>query len=277
MAMERIGMIYNPFSKESVRVSSEVAAWLQSRGLTVWRGVSHEGRADSELMERLDLLVALGGDGTVLRTARLAIPYNIPVLAVALGHLNFMAELSPAEMVSGLQTLISGGGWRDERALIVATLERGGQPINEFTALNEVLVTRGATARVVIADVLLDGTLLTTYHADGVMVATATGSTAYALAAGGPIVDPRSQALVLASVAAHLTNVPSMVLHEDAELSIVLRSRHNADLAVDGRENIMLQEHDVVRVRRSPQVCTFARVHPPSHFYAGLSRRLRRE
>src|SRR5689334_22808114 len=120
MAIQRIGVIYNPFSDSSVRVSSELSNWLQSHNLEVWRGVSHEGRADPELMGKIDLIVALGGDGTVLRAARLAIPRNIPVLAVALGHLNFMAELSPAELVSGLQTLISGGGWRDERALIEA-------------------------------------------------------------------------------------------------------------------------------------------------------------
>lgn len=277
MSMQRIGVIYNPLSEGSVRVSKELATWLQSRNLEVWRGVSAEGRADPAVMQNLDLLVALGGDGTVLRAARLAIPYNIPVLAVALGHLNFMAELSPAEMMSGIQTLLDGGGWRDERALIEASLERDGKRLHTFTAVNEVLVASGPMNRVVVADVLINGALLTTYHADGVMVATATGSTAYALAAGGPIVDPRSQALILVSVAAHLTNVPSMVLHENSEISIVLQGRYNAELVVDGRDNITLQEHDIVRVRRSERVCIFARVHSPNHFYAGLSRRLRRE
>src|SRR5262249_39798777 len=98
-----------------------------------------------------------------------------------------------------------------------------------------------------------------------------------ALAAGGPIVDPRSHALVLVSIAAHLTNVPSMVLHEDAEVCLVLRSRHSATLTVDGRDNDTLYQHDTVRVRRSRHCCIFARIHPPSHFYAGLTRRLRRE
>jgi NAD+ kinase len=225
----------------------------------------------------LDLLIALGGDGTVLRAGRLAIPNQIPVLAVALGRLSFMAELSPDELADGLRVLLDGGGWRDERALIEASIERDGAVLHEFLALNEVLVDRGSISRVVIADVYVDDALLTTYHADGVMVSTATGSTAYALAAGGPIVDPRSHALVLASVAAHLTNVPSMVLHEDARVRIILRSRHPAELSVDGRENHTLLENDLVSVHRSAHRCIFARVHPPTHFYANLSRRLRRE
>jgi NAD+ kinase len=108
-------------------------------------------------------------------------------------------------------------------------------------------------------------------------VATATGSTAYALAAGGPIVDPRSKALVLVPIAAHLTNIPSLVLHEDAVITLKLRSRHAAAFSADGRESIPLHEGDVVQVRRAAQTCVFARVHPPSTFYAMMTRRLRRD
>ena len=275
--MQRIGVLYNPLSESSVRVSSELAAWLGREGREVWRGASHEGREAPELMGALDLLVALGGDGTVLRAAHLAFGSSTPILAVAMGHLSFMAELGTDELERGLRVLLDGGGWRDERALIEATLEREGSPHQKLLALNEVVITRGALPRVVIVDTLLDDALLATYHADGVLVSTATGSTAYALAAGGPIVDPRSNALVLVAVAAHLTNVPSMVLHEDAQLQLVLRSRHQALLAVDGRDTLPLQEGDVVRVRRSQLRCTFARVYPPGHFYASLSQRLRRE
>ncbi len=118
---------------------------------------------------------------------------------------------------------------------------------------------------------------LTSYHADGVVVATATGSTAYALAAGGPIIDPRSRALVLVPIAAHLTNIPSLVLHEDAAVTLTLRSRHQAMFSADGRDSVPLREGDIVEARRAEQVCVFARVHPPSTFYARLTQRLRRE
>jgi NAD+ kinase len=277
--MRRVGVLYNPLSEASTQASIDVAKWLEARGIEVWRGVSHEGREVPLVLEGLELLIALGGDGTVLRAARLAIPRGIPVLPVALGHLSFMAELQPDELVSGLETLLAGGGWRDERSLLEATIRHdshGGLP-NRMLALNEVVLGRGEIGRVVAVDVEIYDARITTYHADGIIAATATGSTAYGLAAGGPIIDPRSRALVLVPIAAHLTNIPSLVLHEDAVVTLKLRSRHAAAFTADGRESIPLHEGDVVEVRRAAQTCAFARVHPPSTFYAMLTRRLRRD
>lgn len=278
--MRRIGLLYNPLSETSTQVSIDVAQWLQGRGIEVWRGVSHEGREVPTVLEGLDLLIALGGDGTVLRAARLAIPRNIPVLPVALGHLSFMAELQPEELYDGLAILLSGGGWRDERSLLAATIihdGHGGGAPEQVLALNEVVLGRGEVSRIVSVDVEIYDARITTYHADGIIAATATGSTAYNLAAGGPIVDPRARALVLVPIAAHLTNIPSLVLHEDAVVTLKLRSRHEAAFAADGRESIPLHEGDIVEVRRAEQTCVFARVHPPSTFYAMLTRRLRRD
>ena len=221
--------------------------------------------------------IALGGDGTVLRAARLCFPLSIPVLPIALGHLSFMAEIGPQEVFTALERLMVGGGWHDERTLIRAQLWRNGQIIAEHDALNEVVISRSDISRIVNAHVIIDDRPLTTYHADGVLVSTATGSTAYALAAGGPIVDPRSRALLLVPIAAHLTTIPSMVLHENAVVTIQLRSRHTASLAVDGRENLALQEGDEVVVRRTAQVCTFVRLLPTNQFYTNLVARLRRE
>jgi NAD+ kinase len=275
--MRRIGVLYNPLSESSSQLSAELADWLRARGIETWRGLSHEGRAEPELLEGIDLLVALGGDGTVLRAARLAITYGIPVLPVAMGHLSFMAELQPDELYAGLEQLLNGGGWYDERTLVAATIHSAGNPPSHFVALNEVLLARGEINRVVAIDIEIYEARLTTYHADGVIVATATGSTAYALASGGPIIDPRSRALALVPIAAHLTNLPSLVLHEDAVITLKLRSRHQAAFAADGRESISLYEGDVVEVRRAEETCIFARVHPPSTFYARLTQRLRRE
>jgi NAD+ kinase len=276
--MQRIGVLYNPHSEISVQTSVEVAEWIQRRGLGVWRGVSHEGRTEPG-MEQLDLLVALGGDGTVLRAARLAIICDIPVLPVALGRLNFMAELQPENMYAGLDTLLRGGGWYDERTLALATIEphhADAEPIAPILALNEILLARGDINRIVTTDVYIDDTYLTTYHADGVLVATATGSTAYALSAGGPIIDPRSRALVMVPVAAHLTDIHSLVLHEDTEVRIVVRSRHAAAFSVDGRDHLPIGEGDNIRVRRAEQTCKFARVYPQKAFYTRMARRLRR-
>lgn len=275
--MQRIGILYNPLSETSARLAIIVAEWLRSRGLEVWRGLSHEGREEPTALQGMQLLVALGGDGTVLRAARLGIMLGIPVLPVAMGRLSFMAELRPEEIYEGLSILIEGGGWHDERTLIAATLRRPNEAPHEFLALNEIVLARGDINRTVAIDVEIYNARLTSYHADGVVVATATGSTAYALAAGGPIIDPRSRALVLVPIAAHLTNIPSLVLHEDAAVTLTLRSRHQAMFSSDGRDSVPLREGDIVEARRAEQVCTFARVHPPSTFYARLTQRLRRE
>lgn len=275
--MQRIGVLYNPLSESSTALSAVLADWLRERGLEVWRGLSHEGREEPALLHDMQLLVALGGDGTVLRAARLGILLGIPVLPVAMGRLSFMAELQPEELYDGLTTLINGGGWHDERSLVTATLYRSEQAPLSFTALNEIVVGRGDINRTLIMDVEIYNAQLTSYHADGVVVSTATGSTAYALAAGGPIIDPRSRALALVPIAAHLTNIPSLVLHEDAVIRLTLRSRHKASFSADGRDNATLNEGDVVEVRRAEQTCVFARVHPPSTFYERLTQRLRRE
>jgi NAD+ kinase len=275
--MQRVGVLYNPLSEPSARLSIGLTEWLRSHGLEVWRGLSHEGREEPATLHGLEMLVALGGDGTVLRAARLGIMLGIPVLPVAMGRLSFMAELWPEELYEGLSVLLDGGGWLDERALIAATLHNRDQPARDFVALNEIVLARGEMNRVVNVDVEIYEARLTSYHADGVIVATATGSTAYALAAGGPIIDPRSRALALVPIAAHLTNIPSLILHEDAAISLTLRSRHQALVSVDGRESIPMGEGDVVEARRAEQVCVFARVHPPSTFYARLTQRLRRE
>lgn len=275
--MSRVAVLYNPHAEESAARSAELADWLHAQGRAVWRGSSQECRDCPGVLDDADLMVAMGGDGTVLRAARLAFPNDIPVLAVALGHLSFMAEVGPQEMYEAVDRALSGGGWHDQRTLIRASLWRAGRQVEEFTALNEVVISRSDISRIVNAHVSIDGSPLTTYHADGVLVATATGSTAYALSAGGPIVDPRSRSLLLVPIAAHLTNVPSMVLHEDAVVSIELRSRHQASLAIDGRENLPLQEGDEVLVRRSPQICTFVRLRPTSQFYTQLVARLRRD
>src|SRR3954464_9488732 len=172
--MQRIGVLYNPLSEPSVRLSIDLTEWLQARGLEVWRGQSHEGREEPEALSGMELLVALGGDGTVLRGARPGILMGIPVLPVAMGHLSFMAELGPEELYDGLAVLLEGGGWHDERTLIAATVRSEGATPRNLLALNEVVLARGDLNRVVTVEIEIYNARLTSYHADGVIVATAT-------------------------------------------------------------------------------------------------------
>lgn len=274
--MHRIGILYNPLSKEAKQFALDMQAQLQQRGMEVWCGFSEEGQQQPDILASLDLMITLGGDGTALRGAWLAFPRNIPLLAVAMGRLNFLTELGPSDVYNGLDTLIRGDGWYDMRALVLVELYRQERVVARFTGLNEMVISRGDISRILTVDVRIDDTPLTTYRADGVVLATATGSTAYALSAGGPIVDPRSRALVLVPVAAHLTAVHSMVLHEDTVVDFVMCTCYHATLSVDGRENLLLYEGDRIRARRSEQVCQFARVKPFSQFYRRLVERLQR-
>jgi NAD+ kinase len=205
--MQRIGIFYNPQSEATERVARELDSWLKQRRIGTWCGVEPDGNAATTLAS-YDLLVALGGDGTVLRAAALAVPAGVPMLPVALGHLSFMAEVTPDALYPSMEQVLAGDCWFEERAMAEAQVTRGGRQAERFVALNEVLLGRGDLARVIAVAVQVDDIPMTTYHADGVLVATATGSTAYALAAGGPVLDQRSRALVLVPIAAHLNNVP---------------------------------------------------------------------
>ncbi len=274
--MQRIGIFYNPQSPAAERSAIELDHWLRECGLTTWCC----SRTDDDARQHLagyDLLICLGGDGTALRAAGLAIPYNIPLLPIALGHLSFMAEVMPQAMYDAVGRVLAGDFWLEARALAETRVHRAEYEPERFTALNEVLIGRGDLARVIAVAVRIDGTPMTTYHADGVLVATATGSTAYGLAAGGPVLDPRSQALVLVPIAAHLHNVPSLVLHEDAQLELEIASRYPAAMVIDGRINRPLQLGDRVLVQRAREVVRFVRIEPPSYFYQTLTRRLRRD
>jgi NAD+ kinase len=177
----------------------------------------------------------------------------------------------------GITKLLRGEGWYEQRTLIHAAVQRQGRTLEEFTALNEVVLSRGDISRTLTVEVFVDDIPLTTYRADGVIVATATGSTAYALSAGGPIMDPRVQALTLVPVAAHLTAVPAMVLHENSMVRFLAHPHYHAAFSVDGRDDGLINEGDEIRITRSQQVCTFARVRPPAQLYASFVQRLRRE
>lgn len=275
--MDCIGILYNPLLAQAAALAEETETWLASKGVPSWRGPTQEASDVPAPLTACSLLLCLGGDGTVLRAARLAIPLRTPLLPVALGHLSFMAEVTPDQLRPAIKRILGGDFWTEERSLAAARLQPVDGEASEHTALNEVLVGRGEVARAVIVEVSIDGVPMTSYHADGVLVATATGSTAYALAAGGPVLDPRSQALALVPIAPHLTNVPALVLHEQAEIKLQLRSRYTASLAVDGQVSVPMATGDVLAVRRSEQVARFARVRSPEYFYQTLTQRLRRE
>jgi NAD+ kinase len=221
-----------------------------------------------------DLVVALGGDGWMLRAGRLTAKAGVPVLGVNLGRLGFLAEVQPAEWRTVFERVLSGDFWIEQRMLLQAELWRSDRQLLNFEVLNEVVVSRGASVRAVRLETHIDGGVLTTYVADGLIIATPTGSTAYALAVGGPILPPELKNILLLPVAPHLSMDRAIVLARGTTVTVIVHMEHDAVLSGDGAIEQTLVDGDRVVVEASPHLAHFVRVQEPSYFYRTLMERM---
>jgi len=249
--------------------------WLRERGIEVCSGSSWDVEKISAQLDSLDVLITLGGDGTLLRIARLAAPYSLPILGVNLGRLGFLAEVNPDEWRTSFKRMLQGDYWVESRLMLRVETRRNGKVFGEvIDGLNEVVVSRGGIARVVRVTTEVNESYLTTYVADGVIVSTPTGSTAYALAAGGPILAPELQNLVLIPIAPHLSLARPLVMPPTAVISLRIRTDHRAILTVDGQFYVDLEDGDRIVVAASPYQASFIRFGPRDYFYNSLMERL---
>ena len=269
--MQKVAILYHPKIPRAEELAGELANLIRSSDVSVWTCSAWEVEEVRGSIEGTDLILSIGGDGTMLRVARAVVPWPIPILGINLGKFGFMTELSPDEALDRVPAFLSGEGWVEERTMLqVDPPTEGGS----FHALNDVVVGRGAIPRVVHVEVSVDGEPLTTYKADGVIVATATGSTGYSLAAGGPILYPQSSEILLNPISPHLTLNHTIVLPPTVEVTLKVSTDHQAVLSIDGQVNLPLQSGDVVRIKRSPHATRFLRAQPPTYFYATLAQRL---
>lgn len=216
------------------------------------------GKSEEELVERAELLVVFGGDGTILRAARLAAPRGIPIAGVNMGGFGFLAELSTEEFPAALPLLLAGRYDIDERMMLEAAVEDRGP---RLLALNDIVVTKSGAARVLRLRVSVNGEHLASYPADGVIVATPTGSTAYSLSAGGPILDPRVSAIVITPICPHTFNARAVVVGGEDEIGVqVTAPDPEATLSVDGRVGVTLIAVRSVTVRAAAQRTRFVRL-----------------
>jgi len=237
----------------------------------VWQTSSWDHSAAMEKIEGTDLIICLGGDGSMLWAARAIVPHAVPILGVNMGRLGFLAEIGPKELMELLPRVLAGEGRVEERAMLQAQVRAWGQT---FQALNDVVVGRSTAGRPVYLDASVDGRRLAVYRCDAVVVATATGSTGYSLSAGGPILHPESRHIVLTPVAPHLVPGRPMVLPEDAVIDLVVSMEEGATVAIDGQVNRSLESGDSVSVCRSPYVARFLRLSDPADYYGVLAERL---
>jgi len=258
-------------------LATELEQFLRSRGVSAWLCSAWEGEAARAQVDGTDLVLSIGGDGTILRAAQAVVPRLTPITGINMGKLGFMTELSVDQARQELGALLAGEGWIDERSLLEAEhipTAEGARPV-KFFALNDVVVARGEIARVIYVEASIDDEPLTTYKADGVIVATATGSTGYSLAAGGPILHPQAKEFLLVPIVPHLSSSYTLVLPPQATVRLRVTASHPATLNVDGHLNLSLPSGAVVVVRRSHHVVRFLRIHPETSFYSSLEKKLK--
>ncbi len=268
--MKKVGILYHPKIAAAGEFAQELARLLPSLNASPWLCSAWEEERAKAQAEGTDLILSVGGDGTILRAARAAIPRDIPIVGINLGRLGFMTEFSAEEARDKLPAVLAGEGWIDERAMLQAEFSSKGP----FYALNDVVLGRGAISRLVHIETSIDGTLLATYKVDGVILATATGSTAYSLAAGGPILYPQSRDIILNPICSHPTFANALVLPSTTILELKVRTDHQAMVSIDGQINLGLESGDRVKVTLSQHVARFLRVRPPAFFYSTLMERL---
>ncbi len=269
--LHRIVVAAHPKIPEAVSEAADICAFFKEHDLDSVHGTFD----DVELRKRVrdsgfDLMVAVGGDGTMLRASHLCAPSGLPILGVNTGRLGFLIQVDRKEWKPFLDQLLRGDFWIENRMMLKAKHERSGESLGVWHALNEAVVTRGPSVRPVRLSASVDGRLLANYVADGLIAATPTGSTAYALAAGGPILPPELRNILLVPIAPHLSVDRAVVLSEGTSVGITLRGG-DAVLSIDGQIPVGLAEGDVVDVRAGDYNARFVRFSDPGYFYRNLT------
>lgn len=275
-----VGIVSRERSDAASALAATLEARLRAEGRTVWSAAHPRDEAEIEAqLPGTDVVLVLGGDGSILSAARLCAPREIPLLGVNFGRVGFLTELEPSEVDEKLPLYLGGDYWLDERSMLQAELgpELGAGPERQrFIALNDIVVVRGAAPRVIRVKVWLDGHYYNTTVADGVIVSTATGSTAYNLAAGGPILHPQVRSSVLTPIAPHLAADRSLILEPQAIITLELQGDSDgALLSADGQITRTITPGAQVTISAHAHVTRFLRRRPPTYFYRVLAAKLR--
>ncbi|HLO34311.1 MAG TPA: NAD(+)/NADH kinase [Anaerolineales bacterium] len=260
-----------PRLPEAIVEAQAMSAYLKEKGIEAPFGSLY----DETLRKRVrrgefDLLIMAGGDGSVLRAGNLCAPSRVPILGVNLGRIGFLIQIEKEEWREYFDKLLNGEAWIENRMMLHAEHIRSGEVLGTWDALNEVVVARGQGLRPVRLSAAVDGRHLTSYVADGLIASTATGSTAYALAAGGPILPPELRNILLVPIAPHLSVDRAVVLAEGSTVSMQVNGE-NAVLSIDGQPSITLMDDDHVDIRAAEVTAQFVRFGDPGYFYRNLT------
>ncbi len=272
--MQRIGIVYRENPPAAVAMAERLERLIAAQGATASAQMVERDHELPEHIAGCDFIIVLGGDGTIISTARQVAATGTPILGVNYGHVGFLTELAPDAVERELPAYLHGDFWVDERAMLAGSLVANGRT-EAFLALNDVVVARGPEPRVIRFTIRVDDAEFTSMTADGIIVATATGSTAYNLAAGGPILFPSVQSLLVTPIAPHLALERPLVLETHAKVQIELAASSGAAvLAADGQLIWPFDGAATVTVTTSPHLTRFLRRRSRNHFYQVLNQKL---
>lgn len=272
--MSYIGFVYNALVEEAPALIESLVADLGLRS-RAWVSSAFEIDARADKLPDTAMVVVAGGDGTILRAVHAIAAHSVPIVGVNMGRVGFMSELRVEEAAERLPAYLNGSVRVEERMMLRATVADGrGGHIMTADALNDVVVGRGGVARLLDIDTVVDGEFLTSYRADAVIVSTPTGSTGYALSAGGPIFFPEAEMMMLQPVAPHTGLRDGLVLPHDTVVRLSATDGKHASLSVDGMADVELEPDFRVTIRRGPHRARFLRANPRTAFYTQLTRRL---
>jgi NAD+ kinase len=251
MTVKRIGFAYNPTNQAAVDLLERAGGWCRMHGVDQWAAPAQDFETLCRELATTDVLVVLGGDGTFLRAARAVIQVDVPLLGLNLGKVGFLSKVEANELETVLAKLAAGEFTVDERMALEAKLLPGhrGEDSVVHHALNDVVIARGALARVVRLDVAIGPSHLATFIADGLVVSSPTGSTGYSFSAGGPVVAPDSRNLIVTPIAGYLSAIRSVVVGPDQIVRVRVVDANEAIVSIDGRDDIPIAVGDVVEVR----------------------------
>jgi NAD+ kinase len=276
-----IGIVVNPHRPKAVEAAEKLVQLLTESGVPFCSPCVFDARAPTGFakdveshLEPANVLITLGGDGTLLAASRYAAPRGIPLLSIRLGGFGFLAEVEPHEIEWAVRRILSGEYSIEERVMLHAVLLRGGTETAESLALNDVVVTRGALSRVVLVRTEVAAGYLSTYSGDGVIVSTPTGSTAYSLSSGGPIVHPSVPVILITPICPHSLNARSVVLSDEETVLLTVESSDEAMMTADGQVGFTLQQGDQIRIKRADVKARLIKFGLRS-FYDNLQTRLR--
>ena len=270
--LKSAAVLAHPNIPDALEVARDVGSFLAAEGLNAESGTIYDEDMRKAVQEgAFDLLIALGGDGTMLRAGHLCAPADVPLLGINIGHFGFLAELTRQNWRDALPKLLSKEFRYEERMMLTACCIRDGDKKTKFDVINDVVVARGQYVRPIEVEAFLNDAFIISYIADGMIAATPTGSTAYALAAGGPILPPEIRNILLMPVAPHLSVDRAVVLSEGASVMIRVHTKHEAVVSVDGQEPVHLHSGDGVKICAHEKSLYMVRFEDPGYFYRNLT------